>query len=396
MAENLTTDNVINISTFETTTPDAQDKIFFVKHDELTPETAVKASTVNDIVVPIIDRDIKPLIPNTATAENQLADKDFVNSTVGTNTAIFRGTFNSVEELNAYSGDKTNNDYAFVIGADSAGNTLYNRYKYNGTAWVYEYPLNNSSFTAEQWAAINSGITDGLVEQIGTNLIDDTSHDTDKALSAAEVDNRCTYFGICDTAADQQNKTVAMAGFTLRAGSRITVKFTNGNTYGTATGTDSNVIAVASAPTLNVNGTGAATIYVGGEPAGEGFINAGDVHDFVYDGSTWCDVTADVIYKGGNSTTGYYEKKRNGLIEQFGYIQKTGNNEYVLFAIKLVTLLSLDTHTSSRDAFNESTYQITTSDLAVYTSASNRESVAGFYFNKCSAAWLYRWRVTGR
>lgn len=166
MAENLTTDNVINISTLETTTPDAQDKIFFIKHDELTPETAVKASTVNDIVVPIIERDIKPLIPNTATAENQLADKDFVNSTVGTNTAIFRGTFNSVEELNAYSGDKTNNDYAFVIDTDSAGNTLYNRYKYNGTAWVYEYSLNNSSFTAEQWAAINSGITASLIAEL--------------------------------------------------------------------------------------------------------------------------------------------------------------------------------------------------------------------------------------
>ncbi|MCQ2076132.1 MAG: hypothetical protein MJZ20_03720 [Bacteroidaceae bacterium] len=110
---------------------------------------------------------INELIPNTASADNQLADKNFVNSTVGTNTAIFRGTFNSLEELEAYAGEKTNNDYAFVITTDSAGNAAYNRYKYDGEAWEFEYTLNNSSFTAEQWAAIQSGITAELVEKIG-------------------------------------------------------------------------------------------------------------------------------------------------------------------------------------------------------------------------------------
>ena len=86
---------------------------------------------------------------------------DFVNSSVSTNTAYFIGTFNSVQELEAYSGDLSNNDYAFVIGTDSAGNTVYNRYKYNGDTeqWAFEYALNNSSFTANQWATINSGLT---------------------------------------------------------------------------------------------------------------------------------------------------------------------------------------------------------------------------------------------
>lgn len=111
---------------------------------------------------------IQAKIPSAATSANQLADKAFVNSTVSTNTAIFRGTFNSVAELEAYSGDKTNNDYAFVITTDSTGNTVYNRYKYNGTAWVFEYALNNSSFTAAQWAAIQSGITAEDVALIGT------------------------------------------------------------------------------------------------------------------------------------------------------------------------------------------------------------------------------------
>ncbi len=105
-------------------------------------------------------------------SENAVQNKaiyNFVNSSVATNTAYFRGTFNSVADLEAYSGELTNNDYAFVISTDTAGNTVYNRYKYNGSAWVFEYALNNSSFTAEQWATIQSGLTSSDKTQIGTN-----------------------------------------------------------------------------------------------------------------------------------------------------------------------------------------------------------------------------------
>lgn len=107
--------------------------------------------------------DINGKIPAQASTSNQLADKNFVNSSIATNTANFIGTFNSVADLEAYSGTVTNNDYAFVIGTDSAGNTTYNRYKYTTAttpaSWIYEYTLNNSSFTAAQWATINSGAT---------------------------------------------------------------------------------------------------------------------------------------------------------------------------------------------------------------------------------------------
>lgn len=111
-------------------------------------------------------------IPSQASSTNQLADKDFVNSSISTATATFRGTYNSVAELEAYSGAKDLNDYAFVISTDTAGNTLYNRYKYDGSNWVFEYALNNSSFTANQWAAINSGATSTNIAQIGTNTND--------------------------------------------------------------------------------------------------------------------------------------------------------------------------------------------------------------------------------
>lgn len=120
-----------------------------------------------------VDGKIAPilaLIPAQASADNQLADKEFVNSSIATNTANFIGTFDSLEELEAYSGVLTKNDYAFVIDVDSSGNTVYNRYKYTGTIWKFEYPLNNSSFTAEQWAAINSGVTRNRIVKIEMDI----------------------------------------------------------------------------------------------------------------------------------------------------------------------------------------------------------------------------------
>lgn len=109
---------------------------------------------------------IGALIPSAASAQNQLADKDFVNHSIATNTANFIGTFASVAELEAYSGPKTNNDYAFVIEQDAQGNEYYDRYKWNGSAWLFEYKIESTAFTADQWAAIQSGITSVLVTKL--------------------------------------------------------------------------------------------------------------------------------------------------------------------------------------------------------------------------------------
>ena len=99
---------------------------------------------------------------------------EFVNSSIATNTANYISNngnpFTSVEQLNTYTGTVTNNDYAFVTGTDSEGNTYYDRYKAtvkgSSFTWSLEYRLNNSSFTAAQWSAINSGITASLVAKI--------------------------------------------------------------------------------------------------------------------------------------------------------------------------------------------------------------------------------------
>lgn len=110
--------------------------------------------------------EINDMIPAQASASNQLADKNFVNSSITTSTANFVGTFSSLAELQAVQ-NPTNNDYGFVIETDAQGNQYYDRYKYNGTTWLFEYKVESTAFTAAQWAAIQSGITAGLVNRLG-------------------------------------------------------------------------------------------------------------------------------------------------------------------------------------------------------------------------------------
>ena len=113
---------------------------------------------------------INEKIPSAASSANQLADKAFVNSSIGTSSATYISNngepFTSVAQLNAYTGPHDKNDYAFVVSTDAAGNTVYSRYKYDGSEWAKEYDLNNSSFTAAQWAAINSAVTAELVNKL--------------------------------------------------------------------------------------------------------------------------------------------------------------------------------------------------------------------------------------
>ena len=128
---------------------------------------------------------INDKIPTQATSENQLADKAFVNSSVATATAEYKGNYNLVSDLElttaaTHSDIATalgtavttadDNDYCYVqIPTDTTTPTQIakvERYKYSSNAWAYEYELNNSGFTADQWAALNSSITSGLVSKL--------------------------------------------------------------------------------------------------------------------------------------------------------------------------------------------------------------------------------------
>lgn len=108
---------------------------------------------------------IEAVIPSEASASNKLADKDFVNSSISSNTANFLGTYTTLADIEAIQ-NPTNNDYAFLETTDSQGNNVYDRYKYSASEsqWLFEYELNNSSFTSGQWATINSGLTQNSVD----------------------------------------------------------------------------------------------------------------------------------------------------------------------------------------------------------------------------------------
>lgn len=109
-------------------------------------------------------------VPEEASTTNQLADKEFVNSSIATNTATFRGTYDDISKAPSTAEP---NDYIFITAIDELGNTSYNRYKYcnkpgheGHATWEFEYTLNNSSFTAEQWATINSGVTEETIREL--------------------------------------------------------------------------------------------------------------------------------------------------------------------------------------------------------------------------------------
>lgn len=121
---------------------------------------------------------INDKIPAQATSSNKLADKDFVNSSINsvtayyitadasgnafaTKAALLVGPYYNQGEIRV----PTRNDYA-LVNADESHDNAAVRYVYDGTAWVYQYKVNDTPFTAAQLAAINSGITAELVAKI--------------------------------------------------------------------------------------------------------------------------------------------------------------------------------------------------------------------------------------
>ena len=88
------------------------------------------------------------------------------------------------------------------------------------------------------------------------------------------------HFGVCETAADVAEKTVALTGFVLAEGAKVAVRFTNANTN--------------TSPTLNVNSTGAKVLnYMQGQYAPTTQWVAGDIIEFVYYSNQWIMLTAN-------------------------------------------------------------------------------------------------------
>ncbi len=214
---------------------------------------------------------IEGKIPATASASNKLADVDFVNSSISTATATFRGTFDTLETLKATEADK--NDYAFYVHKDEAGNTCYDKYTYDGAEWKFEYRLNNSSFTAAQWAAINSGITAEVIKAL---------QDADKANSTAitkEIADRKSEDKVLDTVIANVSDSLASEKSQREAddtalGTRIDTEITDRKAADTALqtaidGKQATLISGTNIKTVNgtsLLGSGDLEIKVGSDP----------------------------------------------------------------------------------------------------------------------------------
>lgn len=151
--------------------------------------------------------DIEALIPTQATAQNQLADKSFVNATIAANSANFRGNWATWADVptqaNLYPEDyvgnrtPTNNDYMVVDDATGYGSEYDGswRFLYVGdwatsgkSGWQAVYRI-GTAFTQEQQAAIDSGITATMVDNyVDPNSTAATAYNA--RITAVETDKR--------------------------------------------------------------------------------------------------------------------------------------------------------------------------------------------------------------
>lgn len=210
---------------------------------DVTVDESLSTTSTN----PVQNRAIGEIVPSAASSSNQLADKAFVNSSISTATATFRGNFNVTAlglttsatheqvatALGTHVTTATNNDYVFVyfdLSQDPGNIDRYDRYKYGGAAWAYEFTLNNSSFTAEQWAAINSGITSMGVTNIATAL--STANTAQAGLTNGSVTKVGTTTIGSATTPIYLNAGVPVAGTALAGGAykNVDTEVTSGGT----------------------------------------------------------------------------------------------------------------------------------------------------------------------
>jgi hypothetical protein len=197
------------------------------------------------------------------------------------------------------------------------------------------YYLQNASCTTENKTgmygtltvlanSISSGsrVTQLWVEIFGNNDLwhrrkaNDTSWELFKKMLPA-TNNIVPYYGICSTAASTRQKDVTISDFPseLVAGQKVVIKFANAQTYN-------------GCPRLKINSLSWKDIYKDGATAAVRYEwQAGQVVEFVYDGTNW------VIVDGSTATTSYYGKVRLSS-------STTGTSEIVAATEKAVKTLN--------------------------------------------------------
>lgn len=143
--------------------------------------------------------------------------------------------------------------------------------QYPGAKAVYDFVTANIPDTST--FATKAQLSDGSVTKIGNALkVGGATYDGSAAVNAG----RRSWYGTCETDEAISAKVVSdCTGFVLETGAKVSIKFKYANS--------------ASAPKLNVNGTGEKFIRISNSYAGTLAYHwyAYQVVDFVYDGTYW-------------------------------------------------------------------------------------------------------------
>ncbi len=228
---------------------------------------------------------IQNVIPTAATANNKLTDKNYVDDSINSVTAYYitknaaGDAFATKAELNSatvfYSGGvvriPTRNDYCIVEADESkrdpiTGEDPTTRYIYNN-GWEFQYIVNKTALTADQLAALNSGVTAADVTKLSG------------IEAGAEVNVQADWTEADNTSdAYIKNKpTIGDATLTITQ---------NGTSVGTFTANATSDVTLALTDTLYNDFTGATNITAGAHglviaPA------AGDQMKALYGDGTW-------------------------------------------------------------------------------------------------------------
>lgn len=139
-----------------------------------------------------------------------------------------------------------------------------------------------------------------------------------------------TWYGTSSTAASTAAKTSSITNFKLTPGAIVSIVFSTANTY------------ASGALTLNVNSTGAKTIYVNNAATSSTNTlkwEAGEVLSFVYSGSYWYLLSReskDVDWTQSTYADGYYMRRGNMVsvvCESYGSITAPNNDYATVFTL---------------------------------------------------------------
>ena len=272
----------------------------------------------------IKDSDVTAALSRLETAEGKITTFDSDISTLKTDTGVLK---TKTQTLETSLGDKvdtsTFNELSSTVDENSSTITSMSTVLTNN-GLTSSTNITNTVNTVSQTASSNSSVISQLASTLGTNadgttkagdIVHRTSaveqdlstfkttvsstYATQTSVENAQADatkalNRQTaYFATSSTGATTTAKTASSSNFpTLVAGVTVTVRFSTANTS-------------TSAITLNVNSTGAKTIYVNGATTASGnqlLWSANANITFTYDGTYWRVVSEPRTWYGTCST----------------------------------------------------------------------------------------------